>query len=170
MMNNNLETRLKDCGSMTEAYSILRSHPLMGPFLAYQLVTDINYSGIMSFDEMQFTVAGPGAHRGIAKCFSDRASLTDEDIIKYVTDRQEEEFEARGLKFLTLWGRSLQLIDVQNLFCEVDKYSRAKHADFNDIGGRSRIKRRFTPALQSMNIWFPPKWNLNQKIKERPYL
>ena len=28
------------------------------------------------------------------------------------------------LDFQNLWGRRLQLIDCQNLFCEVDKYSR----------------------------------------------
>lgn len=170
MMKDDLALRLQDARSMQEAYSMLRKYPLMGPFLAYQLVTDINYSGITSFDEMQFTVAGPGARSGIAKCFSESNGLREEEIIKFVTDRQEEEFTSRGLKFLTLWGRLLQLIDVQNLFCEIDKYARVRHAAIEGIGARHRIKRLFKPASGRIDLWFPPKWNLNQRIKQEPLL
>ena len=46
-----------------------------------------------------------------------------------VTERQEDEFERLGLRFRDLWGRRLQLIDCQNLFCEVSKYARVKHPE-----------------------------------------
>ncbi|HEY2922928.1 MAG TPA: nucleotide kinase domain-containing protein [Candidatus Binatia bacterium] len=170
MAHSDLVNRLMDAPSMADAYSLLRHYPLMGPFLAYQLVTDINYSRLTSFDEMHFTVAGPGARSGIQKCFSRRDGVSDEDIIKLVTERQAKEFKSRGLLFTSLWGRPLQLIDVQNLFCEVDKYSRVKHPNILGLGERNRIKRRFTPRSQILEMWLPPKWGLNERIKERPYL
>ena len=72
---------------------------------------------------------GPGARDGIHKCFDDLGGLSETDIIRLVTDRQEYEFEQLGLEFRSLWGRPLQLIDCQNLFCEVSKYARVVHPD-----------------------------------------
>jgi len=46
-------------------------------FLAYQFVTDINYSEITDFSEMDFVVPGPGARDGLKKCFADSAGLND---------------------------------------------------------------------------------------------
>ena len=45
------------------------------------------------------------------------------DLIRYMSDTQEEHF-ARLDFLLGIDGRRLQLIDCQNLFCEVDKYAR----------------------------------------------
>jgi len=82
-----------------------------------------------------------------------------------VTDRQEVEFDRLELKFQTLWGRRLQLIDCQNLFCEVDKYSRIKHPEVQGITGRTRIKQKFRAKPEKLDIWYPPKWCLNDKIQ-----
>ena len=54
---------------MEEVFNILKSYPLIGDFMAYQLATDINYSNVTNFSEDSFTIAGPGAKRGIQKCF-----------------------------------------------------------------------------------------------------
>jgi hypothetical protein len=81
-----------------------------------------------------------------------------------VTDRQQGEFERLNLPFQSLWGRPLQLIDCQNLFCEVDKYSRLKHPEITGISGRTRIKQKFRPNPSPVDYWYPPKWGLNEKI------
>ena len=73
---------------------------------------------------------------------------------------QREHFDRLGLTFKGLWGRPLQLIDCQNLFCEVDKYARVAHPDIAGISGRSRIKQRFAAVLEPVSAWFPPKWGL----------
>ena len=86
-------------------------------------MTDINYSTITSFTEREFVVPGPGAINGIRKCFSDTAGLNDAEVIRFMADRQEMEFERLGIRFRSLWGRRLQLIDCQTLSCEVDKYA-----------------------------------------------
>ena len=38
------------------------------PFLAFQVVTDINYTTLLGFSEMEFVVPGPGARSGLRKC------------------------------------------------------------------------------------------------------
>lgn len=167
MMKDRLPHRLLEAGSMQAAFTLLREYPTIGDFLAYQYITDLNYSRLLNFDEMQFVVPGPGALNGIAKCFSDFGGLTEIDLIKIVTERQDMEFAQRGLKFQSLWGRKLQLIDCQNLFCEVDKYSRVAHPEF-ETGGRSRIKQRFSPHAEPISYWFPPKWKINDHISTRP--
>ena len=114
---------------------------------------------------MEFVVAGPGAKNGIQKCFGDLLGYDYEDIIRYVTERQNEEFEQRGLRFKDLFGRSLQLIDCQNLFCETDKYARVARPDICSLNGRTRIKQHYVERnLGKIEYFYPPKWGLNEKI------
>lgn len=165
MMADVLYAKLSDAQSMAKAFALLRSYPSIGDFLAYQFVTDLNYSTFLDFDEMEFVMPGPGARDGIRKCFSDLGGLDESRIIRMVTERQEVEFERLGLSFKSLWGRPLQLIDCQNIFCEVDKYARVKHPDIVGITGRQRIKQKFSPITKSIDYWYPPKWGLNDKIE-----
>ena len=83
-----------------------------------------------------------------------------------VTERQEREFDRLGLDFKSLWGRPLQLIDCQNLFCEVDKYSRVYHPEIPGSSERTRIKQKFRPTMKAIEYWYPPKWGINEKIAE----
>jgi hypothetical protein len=168
MLGDRLPQRLADCGSMQAGYELLLRYRGIGPFLAYQLITDLNYTQVLEFSEMEFVMPGPGALSGIRKCFSDYGGYGEADLIRLVADAQEEEFESRGIRFLDLWGRRLQLIDCQNLFCEVDKYARVAHPDILGLGGRSQIKQRFQPAGAPLPLWFPPKWGLNDRLPVRP--
>lgn len=158
------EERLATARSMQDAFEIIKDFPGLGDFLAYQLLIDINYSSIINFSESEFVVPGPGAKGGISKCFYDKGGLNNMEIIKFMADRQEKEFERLGLSFKRLWGRSLQLIDCQNLFCEVDKYARVKHPDIKGDSERTRIKQTFKANLSPIDFWFPPKWGINQNI------
>ena len=132
MMDDEVPNRMAEAASMRQAFELLRSYPMIGNFLAYQLITDVNYSEICNFSEMEFVMPGTGALDGIRKCFSRLGGLTEADIIRYVTERQEYEFQRLGLEFRSLWGRPLQLIDCQNLFCEVSKYARVKHPNIKE--------------------------------------
>jgi alpha-glutamyl/putrescinyl thymine pyrophosphorylase clade 1 len=164
MMDDELSYRLAETRGMFAAFKLLRSYPMVGDFLAYQYVTDLNYSTLTNFSEMEFVVPGPGARAGIHKCFESLGGVNESDIIKVVTDRQEAEFDRLGVQFESLWGRPLQLIDCQNLFCEVDKYARIKHPEIVGVFGRTRIKQKFRPNLSAIEYWYPPKWGLNEKI------
>jgi hypothetical protein len=132
--------------------------------MAYQLATDINYSEIINFEEKSFTIAGPGAERGINKCFIDTDGKTYTDIIHWMTENQEKEFQRLGLNFQSLWGRPLQAIDCQNLFCETDKYCRAAFPDLKS--NRKKIKSKFTSTPQPIDYFYPPKWHINDKVQE----
>ncbi len=105
MMEEEVPRQIANAPTMRRAFEILRSYPTIGNFLGYQFVTDLNYSEITNFSEMEFVVPGPGAMDGIHKCFSDLGGLNETDIIQLVTDRQEQEFERIGLEFRSLWGR-----------------------------------------------------------------
>jgi len=165
MLAEAVPQRLITCKNMHEGFELFRSYPLFGDFLAYQLITDINYSELTNFDEMEFTMPGPGARDGIRKCFSSLGGLSEAEIIRLMTDRQEFEFERLGIEFHNLWGRRLQQIDIQNLFCEVGKYARVKHPEVADISGRTRIKQKFKQTDVLEIPWYPPKWGINKKIQ-----
>ncbi|MDB6025133.1 MAG: hypothetical protein JWM68_1356 [Verrucomicrobiales bacterium] len=166
MIKDQVPSQLAQAPSMSKAFDILRSYPTIGDFLAYQFVTDLNYSSLINFSETSFVVPGPGARDGIRKCFTDFGGLNESDLIKVVADRQTVEFARLGLTFESLWGRPLQWIDCQNLFCEVDKYSRVKHPEISGLTGRLRIKQKYQVTAEPVDYWYPPKWELNEKIKE----
>ena len=161
MIDDGVHKRLADAASMEQAFEVLRSYPAIGNFLAYQFLIDINYTTVLDFSENDFVAAGPGAKDGIRKCFGPRADGLEADIIRYMVDSQAEHFARLGLTFGGLRGRALQLIDCQNLFCEVDKYARVAHPDIKGISGRERIKQRYSPVRETITAWFPPKWGVN---------
>lgn len=161
-----LHSHLLKARSMETAYRALLALPTFGPFLALQFLIDLNYSEFLGFSEMDFVVPGPGARDGIRKCFVDLGDYSETDTIRWVTERQTEEFRSRNLDFKSLWGRPLQLIDCQNLFCEADKYARVAHPEVKGFSGRTRIKQRFSPQSRPLVPWFPPKWGLNEQIEK----
>lgn len=164
MMREQLPQRLMDAHDAARAFTLLRSYPMIGDFLGYQFLTDLNYGSLLNFSEMDFVVPGPGATSGLRKCFAKTGGLSDADLIRLVTESQDVEFARRGLEFKGLWGRHLQLIDCQNLFCEVDKYARIVHPDFNSPNGRTRIKQSYRPSRDPLRLWYPPKWGVNECI------
>ncbi len=149
---------LLNAKTMKEAFHILKRYPLIGNFMAYQLVTDINYSDIVSWEENEFTVAGPGSERGITKCFIDKGGLSNEEIIRYMYEHQEEEFLRLGFDFKRIGNRSLQLIDCQNIFCELDKYCRVYFPELKS--NRVKIKKKYIPKKGKIEYIYPPKWNI----------
>lgn len=164
MMADGAPKKLAKARSLRGAFELLRGYPSLGDFLAFQFAIDINYSELTNFSEMEFVVAGPGARDGIRKCFKDTAGLSEAEIINVMAERAGDEFRRLGMKFQSLWGRSLQLIDCQNVFCEVSKYARVAHPDIEGESGRTRIKQKFTPRPAPIPQWYPPKWGLTPKI------
>jgi hypothetical protein len=165
IMNDEAWRVIGDAESMKDGFHILRSYPTIGDFLAYQLITDMNYSSLTDFSEMEFVMAGPGAVDGISKCFQDRNGLSNEEIIWLVAEHQNGEFLSRGIDFRSLWGRQLQLIDCQNIFCEISKYSRVSHPEYAGVAGRTKIKQSFRSKGAVPTPWYPPKWGLNDQIE-----
>ena len=164
MMNDNIVGKITQCKKLEDVYKLLLTYPTIGTFLAYQYAIDINYSELVDFDEMEFVVAGPGAKTGIRKCFSNSEQYSQEYIIRYMCEYQEEEFTRLGLNFKTLWGRKLQLIDCQNIFCETDKYARVRYPNIIGSNGRTKIKQKYKMKDTNIEYFYPPKWGLNEKL------
>ncbi len=169
MMQDRAPRRIAQAQSLQEVFGLLRGYPSLGDFLAFQFTIDLNYSELINFSEMEFVVAGPGARDGIRKCFIDTARLSEAEIIRAMTERADLEFARAGLAFQTLWGRPLQLIDCQNLFCEVDKYSRIVHPEVRGRSGRTRIKQKYTQNPTPIPQWYPPKWDLKIPASAGPH-
>lgn len=183
-MTDEVPEKIEQCGSMKAAFDILVPYKLMGNFLAYQYVTDLNYSPMVDWSEMEFTIPGPGALRGIQKCFDGvvwRKDWQYEDVIRYMAETQDEWCKEFKLDFQKIgenptWkkigactGRPLQLIDIQNLFCETDKYSRHAHPDIKpQIKRRKkrepRIKAKFQANPTPIQYMFPPKWGITDLV------
>jgi len=164
MISDDAHLRVQSSSSMAGAFRTLLDYPSIGVFLAYQYVTDLNYSAHLDFSEQEFVVAGPGARRGLKKCFADSAGHSDDYLIRWTFEQQRSAFERRGLMWNGLWGRDLQLIDIQNLFCEIDKYTRVAMPELARFAPGKRIKQRYRPNPSSIEAWFPPKWGINGLI------
>jgi hypothetical protein len=150
--------------SLGELFVALQRFPSVGRFLAFQYAVDLNYTPIFNFSENDFVVAGPGAIEGLRKCFRSIKGYTPEEVIRFVTQRQEAEFARLGLRFEPLCTRPLHLIDCQNLFCEIGKYARVAYPEQSRDNGRTRIKQHFRMRADTIVYWYPPKWGINACI------
>lgn len=170
-MADGLAGKLSKMRKMQPAFELLRNYPTIGDFLAYQFVTDINYSEVTDFSEMEFVIPGPGARDGLRKCFVDSAGLGEAELIRLVADNQEREFERLRIEFQPLWGRRLQLIDCQNLFarstnthasrtrrCQVYQAALASNRSFRQRGRWSDpgIHRNGASTTRSARTLFQP--------------
>jgi hypothetical protein len=161
MMDDRLPDHLERATSLRQVYEALLAYPGIGSFLAFQYTIDLNYSLLLNFSEGDFVVAGPGALDGIAKCFESIGKAAPEDIISWTAERQDAEFARLGLRFQDLFGRPLQPIDCQNIYCEIAKYARVSHPELAGVSGRRRIKQKFHPNPRPIPpLMYPPKWGL----------
>lgn len=161
-VKENIVNRLLSTKSLEDLFYELKKLPLIGDFMAYQIAIDFNYSEVFDFSENDFVVAGPGAVRGIKKCFYNPNSRDFTSIIHWMVENQEQEFKRLGIDFKDLWGRPLHAIDCEGLFCEVDKYSRIKFPKLKS--NRVRIKTKYKPSSGKIKYFYPPKWGINNKI------
>jgi hypothetical protein len=148
--------RAKSLRGVVEA---LLEWPTIGPFLAYQIAIDLNYSPHLGFDENDFTLPGPGAKRGLQKVFIDPGGRSPQQLILDMVENQDKHFERLGLDFSGLFGRSLHAIDCQGLFCEIDKYSRVAYPELKSE--RVRIKQTFRETGPLPPLVFPARWNIH---------
>lgn len=159
LAHGRLPRAVASASSLRELYEALAAFPLIGPFMAYQLAIDINYSELTDFSEDEFTVPGPGAERGIRKVFPNAVRRDMPALIMRMVAEQEAAAAETGRAAPRLFGRRrLHAIDCQNLFCELDKYARVRFPELRS--NRSRIKTRFTPTAEPLTLFYPPKWRI----------
>lgn len=153
-------TKVIKAKSLGEIYAHLKTCSFIGEFLAYQYAIDLNYSPLFGFDENSFVKAGIGSIRGIKKCFIDIDKKDYEKAIMFTLENFSELQERFGYaEFEELYGRKPTLIDLQNCFCETDKYLRARLP--NLVIDNKRIKQIFSPSGSPYSLFFPPFWKLS---------
>lgn len=155
--NKNLLSKIISASSLESIFSLLRNCSLIWDFLAYQYTIDINYSDFINFDENSFVKAWIWSIRWIKKCFI--LSDKEKDFEKYIkfTQTNFEKYNRRfWFKYVPeLFWRKMTLIDIQNCFCETDKYLRVKMPKLNLWN--KRIKQKYKKAKKSIELFFPPK-------------
>lgn len=162
MMKDRLPDRLRQAADLASIYETIMCYPGLGRFLSFQFTIDLNYSSFLQFSEEDFVVAGPGAIDGLSKCFTSTAGFSPEAMIHWVTDRQHQELSKRGLNCQGLFGRPLQPIDCQNLFCEISKYARVMYPEIPGLNNRRKIKQTFKRSRGPIPPpFFPPRWGLS---------
>ena len=166
MMEDRLPERLAQTRTMQEGFEKLRAYPTIGDFLAYQFITDINYSEITDFSEMDFVVPGPGARDGLRKCFVDPGGLNEPELIRLMADLQEQEFERLGPRLPITLGpaaptdRLPELVLRSRQICA--RRAPADRGANRAARGSSRSSSRIRTPIE---LFYPPKWKLNEKIR-----
>ena len=120
-----------DAPHLQDAWGNLQEIPGVGDFLAYEIVTDLNYI-VLPFSEDDFVNIGPGAEKGLDYIFDE----VSEDNLRWLCDNQATLFEEFDLDY-PYWEQKshLTLRDWEHAACEFRKYV--------EIAEEGAEKRRF---------------------------
>ncbi len=116
---------------LEDAWDVLIQHEGFGPFLSYEVVTDLRWTTYLNTasDIMTWANAGPGAKRGLNRLFGRPT--------KYRLDSDQALEEMRKLLAMSQQKNrplgdhvpALEMRDIEHSLCEVDKYLRVKNGE-----------------------------------------
>ena len=149
MVSDNLHEKLLKMNYLRDAFDEIKNYPSFGDFSAFQLLIGLSYTEVLGrFSPNDFVALGPGAISGIKKMFHARdlqqakRTLGEKvdlfaDIVRHLTEHQDEWFKTFGLEFPGLGPDHLPLdmVDIEHSLCELDKYCRQAHPSLK--GGKS---------------------------------
>lgn len=121
-----------------DTFENLKSIPGIGSFLAYQIFVDLTYCPEYPCSENEFVVAGPGCKEGLKLLFKDRSKMSCEESLFWLRDNWENLIEYYHIElnpdiiFLDLptYDHYMNVMSLQNCFCELLKYYRAYNGGF----------------------------------------
>lgn len=134
LLDSSLLDDIKSSKDQKEVFKHLSSSMGIGPFLGYQMFVDLTYIEEFPFSENEFTIAGPGCKNGLNFLFKDKGGMSYEECLFWVRDNIEREFEEhlgksldphRLFADLPEEDRCLNVMSLENCFCELSKYIRA---------------------------------------------
>ena len=142
--------RILNSKTQSESFEIIQEIKGFSKFLGYQIWVDLTYIPEFKYSENEFTVSGPGCHNGLNFLFKDRDGLTDEELLFWLRDNIIDIWESKGLKtdlnglfsHLPEYDRCLNVMMLENSFCELGKYTKAKK-------GLGRPRVTYKPAENS---------------------
>ena len=116
-------------GTMENAFVVLKSLRMVGPFVSYEMVCDLRFTNLIDpKDKMSWANVGPGAKRGMIRLGLDPTIATMQKLLAQAPDKHLERI---GLDF--------ELREVEHSLCEFDKYERIRLGQ-----GRSKERYRWT--------------------------
>ena len=122
------ENLAKGESSLEATWLILRDYPYMGPFMAYEVVTDLRHTYLLenANDIMTWANAGPGAMRGLNRLTGRPLdySRKSHPWCKEMQDlfKQVKKILAPSIIFRN--GANYEMREIEGGLCEFDKYSR----------------------------------------------
>ncbi len=137
LIDNDFIDDLRDSEIQEDVFLLLSSMSGIGDFLAYQIFVDFTYIEEFPFSENEFTVAGTGCIKGLNELFSDRNGMTYEECLfwlrdnwkalneKFIPDPKDRFIPERDMKDLPEYDRVMNVMSLENCFCEFSKYVRA---------------------------------------------
>lgn len=139
-------TEMMEGASLQKAHALLQRYPYLGPFMAYQMICDLRFTGVLghSTDIDTWTAPGPGSARGIGRMFFDDPAAFNYNSEKdqlIIVDKMRELLESADPK-MNYWPANWprwELSTVQHWCCEYDKYERFRL-------GEGKPKQRYNPA------------------------
>lgn len=125
-------------------FDVLNSTMGIGAFLGYQMFVDFTYIPEFPYSENEFVVSGPGCSKGLHYLFTDTSGMTDAECLFWLRDNIDDLFretvdptwDPKSLFWdLPEEDRCMNVMSLENCFCELSKYVRAKRGT-----GRPRKK------------------------------
>lgn len=141
----NLWWQLEKTG-MHHAWKVLLGYPYMGPFMAYEVITDLRYTSALDpWDRFEWANPGPGCRRGLARLHGlenynrFNSTKTDELLEPMRELLSASKDEDTWPYFAPVYSPPWEMREVEHTLCEWDKYERARL-------GQGRPKQKFTSA------------------------
>tara|TARA_R100001440_G_scaffold49411_1_gene69325 strand:+ start:3822 stop:4703 length:882 start_codon:yes stop_codon:yes gene_type:complete len=130
--------------SLEKSWEILRDYPYMGPFMAYEVITDLRHTYLLrdAKDILTWANAGPGAMRGLNRLagrdldFSRRTHLWNDEM------RNLWEISRERLNSNLIDLSRFEMREIEGGLCEFDKYSRILNEE-----GRTRSVYKYNKEL-----------------------
>ncbi|CDU22482.1 related to SET2-Histone methyltransferase [Sporisorium scitamineum] len=130
MIRMRLPDRLAGLHHMHDAHALLSTFPSLGPFLAMQLLLDLNLSEHFDFSEEEFAACGPGSRNCLVDIFGKFVSGFELEAMRWIQDNQDHYWAKYGITdvphLCPARKPGLNVVDIEHTLCEVFKYRRAK--------------------------------------------
>ena len=145
------ENLAKGESSLEATWLILRDYPYMGPFMAYEVVTDLRHTYLLenANDIMTWANAGPGAMRGLNRLTGRPLdySRKSHPWCKEMQDLFKQVKKVLAPSIIFRNGANYEMREIEGGLCEFDKYSRIHKGE-----GRTRsvYKHNNLPMVEDL--------------------
>jgi sRNA-binding regulator protein Hfq len=145
------ENLVKDESSLEATWLILRDYPYMGPFMAYEVVTDLRHTYLLenAKDILTWANAGPGAMRGLNRLTGRPLdySRKSHPWCEEMQDLFEQVKKILAPSIIFRNGANYEMREIEGGLCEFDKYSRIYKSE-----GRTRsvYKHNNLPMVEDL--------------------